>query len=220
VSELPALDEQRLPAGTNAGLAPKPRFLLLYGSGRPNSFTHLLVKEAALLLERLGGEARIFEPQGLPLPESAPADHPKVVELREMLAWADAHLWCSPEYFGTLSAVMKAQLDWMLPVIGGVKVTQDKPLAVAQVCGAGVSHNTSLTLATVGRWLGLVTIPAQLCVAKVQEEFDTNGRMKPSPYYDALVDMAEELFKTTLALRDRREQLLDRYSSRGGAAGH
>ncbi|MBN0509667.1 arsenical resistance protein ArsH, partial [Pseudomonas aeruginosa] len=49
-------------------------------------------------------------------------------------------------------------------------------------------------------------------------EFDEAGRMKPSPYYDRVVDVMEELFKFTLLLRERTEFLVNRYSERKESA--
>jgi hypothetical protein len=68
-----------------------PRILLLYGSLRPRSFSRLLVEEAARLLQAMGGETRIFNPSGLPLPDDAPDTHPKVQELRELAHWVRRH---------------------------------------------------------------------------------------------------------------------------------
>ncbi|MDO4593216.1 MAG: arsenical resistance protein ArsH, partial [Comamonadaceae bacterium] len=65
-----------------------------------------------------------------------------------------------------------------------------------------------------GRWMRLLTIPNQSSVAKAYEEFDEAGRMKPSSYYDRVVDVMEELMKFTLLTRDIAPYLVDRYSER------
>jgi arsenical resistance protein ArsH len=65
----------------------------------------------------------------------------------------------------------------------------------------------------------MVTIPNQSSVAKAFSEFDAEGRMKPSPYYNGIVDVMEELMKFTLLLRDRSDYLTDRYSERVESAG-
>lgn len=192
----------------------KPRILLLYGSTRTRSFSRLLVEEAARLLQHLGAETRVFNPNGLPLPDDAPDTHPKVQELRELVLWSEGQVWCSPERHGAMSAVFKAQIDWIPLTMGAVRPTQGKTLAVMQVCGGSQSFNVVNQLRVLGRWMRMFTIPNQSSVAKAFQEFDEQDRMKPSAYYDRVVDVMEELVKFTLLLRDRSDYLVDRYSER------
>lgn len=191
-----------------------PRILLLYGSLRERSFSRFLTFEAARLLEYLGAEPRIFDPAGLPLADSAPADHPKVAELRELSAWSEGQVWTSPERHGAMTGIMKTQIDWIPLSIGAVRPTQGKTLAVMQVSGGSQSFNAVNQLRVLGRWMRMVTIPNQSSVAKGYEQFDEAGRMKPSAYYDRLVDVMEELVKFTLLIRDRSDVLTSRYSER------
>jgi len=196
----------------------KPRILLLYGSTRERSFSRLVTQEAARLLNEFGAETKIFDPSGLPLPDDAPDTHPKVVELRELMQWSEGQVWCSPERHGSMSAVFKAQIDWVPLALGAVRPTQGKTLAVMQVCGGSQSFNVVNQLRVLGRWMRMFTIPNQSSVAKAFTEFDEAGRMKPSSYYDRLVDVMEELMKFTLLLRDRQDYLVDRYSERKESA--
>ena len=190
------------------------RILMLYGSLRERSYSRLATEEAARILRRLGAEVRIFNPAGLPLPDSVPADHPKVKELRELSMWSEGQVWCSPERHGAMTGIMKAQIDWLPLSLGGVRPTQGRTLAVMQVCGGSQSFNAVNQLRVLGRWMRMVTIPNQSSVAKAFNEFDADGRMKPSPYYNRIVDVMEELMKFTLLLRDRADYLTDRYSER------
>jgi len=192
----------------------KPRILLLYGSTRERSFSRLLVEESARLLEHFGAKVRIFNPSGLPLPDDVPVDHPKVQELRELVLWSEGQVWCSPERHGAMSAVFKAQIDWIPLELGAVRPTQGKTLAVMQVCGGSQSFNVVNQLRVLGRWMRMFTIPNQSSVPKAYMEFDEAGRMKPSPFYDRVVDVMEELVKFTVLLRDRQAFLVDRYSER------
>ena len=196
----------------------KPRILLLYGSTRERSFSRLLVEEASRLLEHFGAETRIFNPSGLPLPDDAPVDHSKVQELRDLVLWSQGQVWCSPERHGSMSAVFKAQIDWVPLELGAVRPTQGKTLAVMQVCGGSQSFNVVTQLRVLGRWMRMFTIPNQSSVPKAYMEFDEAGRMKPSPFYDRVVDVMEELVKFTVLLRDRQEFLVDRYSERKESA--
>ena len=191
-----------------------PKILLLYGSLRKRSFSRLVVEESARLLEELGCETKIFNPSGLPLPDDEDESHPKVQELRELMAWSEGQVWCSPERHGAMTAIMKAQIDWVPLKVGAVRPTQGKTLAVMQVEGGSQSFNVVNQLRVLGRWMRMITIPNQSSVAKAWLEFDENDRMKPSGFYDRIVDVMEELVKFTLMTRDRSDYLVDRYSER------
>jgi arsenic resistance protein ArsH len=195
----------------------KPRILLLYGSTRERSFSRLMVEEAARLLEHFGADTRIFNPSGLPLPDDASTEHPKVQELRDLMHWSEGQVWCSPERHGAMSAVFKAQIDWIPLALGAVRPTQGKTLAVMQVCGGSQSFNVVNQLRVLGRWMRMFTIPNQSSVPKAYLEFDEHDRMRPSALYDRVVDVMEELVKFTLLLRDC-PNLVDRYSERKESA--
>lgn len=212
--DLPDLAKLGLPDGP----AHKPRILLLYGSNRERSYSRLLVQEAARLLERFGAETRIFHPAGLPLPDDAPDSHPKVQELRDLMQWSEGQVWCSPERHGSMSAVFKAQIDWVPLAMGALRPTQGKTLAIMQVSGGSQSFNALNQMRVLGRWMRMLTIPNQSSVAKAFLEFDDAGRMKPSAYYDRVVDVMEELIKFTLLVRGRADYLVDRYSERKESA--
>jgi arsenic resistance protein ArsH len=196
----------------------RPRILLLYGSLRERSYSRFLTQEAARLLESFGAETRIFDPRDVPLPDSVPTDHPKVQELREASLWSEGQVWCSPERHGAISGVMKAQIDWIPLALGSVRPTQGRTLAVMQVSGGSQSFNAVNTLRLLGRWMRMITIPNQSSVPKAFQEFDEAGRMKPSPLYDRVVDVMEELVKFTLLTRDVAAYLTDRYSERKESA--
>lgn len=195
-----------------------PRILLLYGSNRERSYSRFAVLTAGRILEYLGAEVKIFHPKGLPLPEDAETDHPKVQELHELLAWAEGMVWCSPERHGAMSSILKAQIDW-IPLAGGaIRATQGKTLAVMQVSGGSQSFNAVNQMRILGRWMRMITIPNQSSVAKAFLEFEEDGSMKLSSYYDRIVDVMEELYKFTLLTRGQKQYLTDRYSERKESA--
>ena len=191
-----------------------PRILLLYGSLRDRSYSRLVAEESARLLSQFGAEPRTFNPRDLPLPDAVEPDHPKVAELLDLAMWSEGMVWVSPERHGAMSSVLKAQIDWIPLALGGVRPTQGKTLAVMQVCGGSQSFNAVNQMRVLGRWMRMVTIPNQSSVPKAFSEFDEAGRMLPSPFYNRIVDVVEELVKFTWLVRGRSDYLVDRYSER------
>ncbi|WP_280140127.1 arsenical resistance protein ArsH [Phyllobacterium sp. YR620] len=191
-----------------------PRILLLCGSLRKVSYSRMLTQEAARLLQYFGAETRIYDPAGLPLPDDTTPDHPKVQELRELSIWSEGQVWTSPERHGAMTGVMKSQIDWIPLATGSIRPTQGRTLAVMQVSGGSQSFNAVNQMRVLGRWMRMITIPNQSSVAKAYNEFDPDGRMRPSAYYDRVVDVMEELLKFTLLTRDVTGYLTDRYSER------
>ena len=222
--QLPNLDGSFFKFPEQALLSPKqvsthpPRILMLYGSLRERSYSKLLTLESARLLEAMGAEVKVFDPLGLPQPDAAPDTHPKVKELRDLSNWSEGMVWCSPERHGAMTGIMKSQIDWIPLSIGAVRPTQGKTLAVMEVSGGSQSFNAVNQMRILGRWMRMLTIPNQSSVAKAFLEFEEDGRMKPSAYYDRVVDVMEELVKFTLLTRDVSPYLVDRYSERKESA--
>ncbi len=219
---LPALDtrylQKKADALQHACLPHPPRILLLYGSLRERSFSRLATEEAARILRFLGADVKIFDPSDLPLPDQVAGDaHPAVQELRELAIWSEGQVWCSPERHGQITGVMKTQIDHLPLSMGAVRPTQGRTLAVMQVSGGSQSFNSVNTLRLLGRWMRMFTIPNQSSVAKAYQEFDDNGRMRASPYYERIVDVMEELIRFTLLLRPHSQALVNRYSERKAA---
>jgi len=193
----------------------KPRVLMLYGSLREKSFSRLAAEEAGRILTTMGADVKFFNPKGLPLFDSnESAEHPKVIELRELVQWSEAQVWSSPEIHGNMSGVMKTQIDWIPLSIGAVRPTQGKTLAVMQVTGGSQSFNAINNMRILGRWMRMLTIPNQSSIAKAYNEFSDNGIMKASSYRNRIVDVMEELMRFTFLTRDQTEFLVDRYSER------
>lgn len=191
-----------------------PRILFLYGSLRERSYSRLLAEEAARVIQGLGAEVKFFHPKGLPIYGAEPDSHPKVQELRELSLWSEGQVWSSPELHGNLSGLIKTQIDWIPLNIGSTRPTQGKTLAVMQVSGGSQSFNAVNSLRILGRWMRMFTIPNQSSVPKAYQEFNDDGSMKESAYRDRVIDVMEELYRFTILLRERVDELTDRYSER------
>ena len=224
IADLPNIRPDQLDMPSMDKLAPRgdmhhpPRILLLYGSLRERSFSRFLTYEAARVLEHFGAEVKIYDPMELPMVGSVPETHPKVVELRALSLWSEGQVWCSPERHGAITGVMKNQIDWIPLEQGALRPSQGRTLAVMQVCGGSQSFNVVNTMRLLGRWMRMFTIPNQSSVPMAYKEFDEAGRMRPSSYYDRVVDVREELYKFTLLTRGRTDYLTDRYSERSDRA--
>ena len=190
------------------------KILILYGSLRKKSYSRLVAQEARRILIKLGAEVKLYNPTDLPLVDEENSSHPKVLELHELVKWSEGMVWSSPERHGSMTGVMKTQIDWVPLSDGAVRPTQGKTLALMQVNGGSQSFNTVNQLRILGRWMRMLTIPNQSSTPKAWKEFDDNGRMKPSGNYNRIVDVMEELVKFTLITRDIKQNLVDRYSER------
>ncbi|BGO95966.1 hypothetical protein NBRC10512_005450 [Rhodotorula toruloides] len=190
------------------------KVLVLYGSLRQRSFSRLTAYEAARVLARLGADVRVFDPTGLPIKDDVSDKHEKVVELRALSDWSDAHFWCSPEQHGTVTAVFKNQIDWIPLSVGSVRPTQGRTVAVCQVNGGSQSFNVVNLLRVLGRWMRMFAIPNQSSIPMAWKQYTSSDRLLPSSNRDRLVDICEELIKVTLLLRPHFDLLGDRYSER------
>lgn len=196
------------------------RVLVLYGSMRQRSYSHLLAYEASRILFRLGCDVRVYNPSGLPVKDDIQHSHLKVQELRELSKWSDGHIWISPEQHGNLTAVFKNQIDWIPLSTGSVRPTQGRTLAIAQVSGGSQSFNTVNSLRILGRWMRMFVIPNQSSIPKAYTQFtdgdaaEGGSRLIPSGNRDRLVDCMEEFVKYTIVMRPHFQLFGDRFSER------
>jgi len=138
-----------------------------------------------------------------------------IADLKDMLA--EEAMPSGPIVEMVRTGIMKAQIDHLPLEFGGMRPTQGRTLAVMQVSGGSQSFNAVNTLRLLGRWMRMITIPNQSSVAMAFKEFDEAGRMRPSSYYDRIVDVMEELVRFTILTRPHADQLVDRYSERKAA---
>lgn len=210
-SELQAARDFR-PAG--AKHTHPPRVLVLYGTLRPTGFSKALGHECARLGELLGMEMRVFDPQGLPVRDPALQEHPKVVELRSLVAWSEGHVWVGAELHGALCSVFKNQIDWIPLNTASIRPTQGKACVVLQVCGGSQSFNVVNALRLLARWMRMTCVVNQSSVPMAWKQFDDDGRMKDSSLRHRVVDVMEEFVKTVRVNREYADMLTDRYSER------
>jgi NAD(P)H-dependent FMN reductase len=132
--------------------------LLVSGSTRSGSANTAALVTAAALAP--GGVTTVLY-HGL---DTLPAFNPDhdgdrvpgpVAELRRQIEEADAVLFCTPEYAGTLPGSFKNLLDW---TVGGGQLS-DKPVAWVNVAAsANRGHGAQETLETVLGYVGAIVV--------------------------------------------------------------
>ena len=192
------------------------KIVILYGSLRKTSNSKMLAKQVFEILQIYNCNVKIFDPAGLPaMNQDNFHELPtKAKELHDLVKWCDGMVWCSPEIHGSMTGLMKSMIDWIPLSFGAIRPTQSKTLAVMQVSGGSQSFNAVNQMRILGRWMRCITIPNQSSIPHAYKEFDANGNMKPSSYFDRVVDVCEELVKFTHLTKSCREYLVDRYSER------
>ena len=189
------------------------KILVQYGSLRSTSVSRKLALEVQSFLTQFGAEVQIADPN-LPLYNEELRDDPKVQEYMKQVDWAEGFVWISPELHGTISSVLKNQVDWMQLSVGAVRPTQGKTLALFQVEGGSQSFNTVNLMRQMGRWMRMFTIPNQSSIPKAYQEFTEEGQLKDGPFRNRVIDVVEELVKFTELTKDKVDFLTDRYSER------
>jgi chromate reductase len=135
------------------------RVLLVSGSTRLGS-TNTAALRAAQATASRGIIATLYDDLAC-LPAFNPDDDhdplpPQVAALRDLMAAADAVLFCSPEYAGSLPGSFKNLLDW---VVGGGQL-YEKPVAWVNVAPAGRGGGADGTLTVVLGYLGARIVTA------------------------------------------------------------
>ncbi|MGG7101757.1 NADPH-dependent FMN reductase [Rhodococcus sp. 24CO] len=101
--------------------------------------------------------------------------HDEVLALRQLIGEADAVLFCTPEYAGTLPGSFKNLLDW---TVGGTEMT-DKPVAWINVAAPGRGQGALSTLETVLGYVGARLVrPACIAVPVGREALDGDGAIR------------------------------------------
>jgi NAD(P)H-dependent FMN reductase len=129
-----------------------PRLLLITGSTRKDSTNSAALRAAS---ELLTDASATFYDRLAELPAFNPDDDheplpAEVTALRAVIAAADAVVFCTPEYAGTLPGSFKNLLDW---TVGGAEM-DGKPATWINVAGPGRGTGADATLATVLGYVG------------------------------------------------------------------
>ncbi len=133
------------------------RLLLISGSTRATSASTAALRTVAAVAP--DGVITVLYDELSELPAFNPdigddRQPPAVARLRQQLAAADAVLFCTPEYAGTLPGSLKNLLDW---TVGGGEL-YGKPVVSINAANPGRGEGAQATLAVVLGYVGAVTI--------------------------------------------------------------
>jgi chromate reductase, NAD(P)H dehydrogenase (quinone) len=174
------------------------RILGISGSLRRESHNRRLLLEAAELLPA-GVELELFEGLKAVPPYDEDDDvedvHEAVVRLREALAGADAILFATPEYNGSVPGQLKNAVDWASRPVGAGALF-GKPVAVigASTGGFGAVWAQAELQKVLAR-AGARVVEGQVAVPHAHQRLDEDGRLLD----EVLRGEVEELVDALLA---------------------
>jgi chromate reductase len=134
--------------------APRARLLLVSGSTRGASSNTAALRTAAGLSPDCVGAVLYDRIADLPAFGPDAEEPPAVADWRTQQAGANAVLFCTPEYAGTLPGSFKNALDW---TVGGSDL-YGKPVAWINVAAPNRGAGATATLRTVLGYVGAVVI--------------------------------------------------------------
>jgi chromate reductase len=180
------------------------RLLAVSGSLRSASYNTAMLREAAGVAPE-GVEVELYE--GLDRLPPYNEDHdndepaPEVARLRAEIASADAVLFSTPEYNGTLPGQLKHAVDWASRPYGQASSLWGKPVAVI---GASVTDYGALWaqdhLRKALSIAGARVLEGELPIGRVADRFGPDGELDP--------ETRERLAEIVFGLVEHRHQLL------------
>jgi len=186
----------------------KPRIVALAGSTRPASYNQALVRVAAAGAAAAGAEVTIIALADYPMPlyhqpleaESGLPEH--AARLRELFLAHHGILLASPEYNGSLTAVLKNTLDWLSRAQpDGRSPFTNKVAAIMSASPGALGGLRGLVHArSVLNNLGVLVLPRQVAVPAAAHAFGADGELVDEKRAVAVRALGEQLAQTTAAL--------------------
>ena len=173
------------------------RVLAISGSLREGSYNTALLRAAAETAPE-GIEVELYEDlDSVPhYNQDRDTDNPPqaVAELREQINSADAVLFSTPEFNGTVPGALKDLVDWASRPYGHEAALHGKPVAVI---GASVTDYGAVWAQDhLRKALGIAgarVIEAELPVARVAERLDDDGPVSDPETIESLGEIVEAL---------------------------
>ncbi|RDZ29189.1 NADPH-dependent FMN reductase [Lysobacter silvisoli] len=164
---------------------PRPRLLAFAGSLRAASYNRRLVPLLAQGAREAGADVDLIELRDYPLPvydgDIEAAGMPdNVYRLQALMAASDGLLISTPEYNGSMPALVKNTLDWMSRATvegkSGTLLFQDKMAGIVSASPGPLGGIRSLiVLRDALSKLGLLVVPQQVAVGNAAERLPDTG---------------------------------------------
>jgi len=185
------------------------KIVALAGSTRNDSFNKKLAKLAARSAEEEGAEVTLVDLKDYPMPlydgdlEQEQGLPQKAVELKELMVEADAVIYSSPEYNGSLTAVFKNTIDW-LSRPGGPEHSpfRGKTALILSASPGGLGGLRGLRhLREILNNLGVLVIPDQHAVSGAHNVFGDNDEVTDPDLKPKVDGLVKNLLRTTDRLK-------------------
>ncbi len=171
-----------------ATLKAEIKILAFAGSTRENSVNKKLISEAAKITCQMEVNVTVIDLKDYPFPfydadlEAKEGMPTKVKQLRQLLIQNDVILIASPEYNGSLSAVLKNTIDWASRSEAGGssrEAFKGKTFAIMSASPGPLGGALGLVhLRTIIENIGGRVISQQVVVPDAYNAFDEQGRLK------------------------------------------
>jgi NAD(P)H-dependent FMN reductase len=158
------------------------RILAISGSLRRHSYNRRILGVAARAAERAGAAVTLVELGDYPLPLYNPDEHtaaaydPNALRLQRLMTEHDGFLVASPEYNGSLPAVLKNAIDWCSRPSGVYEprgVFSGKAAAIMSAGPGAFGGLRSLShLRAVLTSVGVHVLPTEIAVPRAGDVFD------------------------------------------------
>ncbi|MBK4735170.1 NADPH-dependent FMN reductase [Noviherbaspirillum pedocola] len=186
----------------------KPKILAFAASTRSESFNKKLVRVAAEGARAAGAEVNVIDLRDFTMPiydgdlEAQQGMPEGARALRRLLMEHQGFLIASPEYNGSLPALLKNAIDWTSrPVDGedGLAPYRNKVAVLMSTSPGGFGGLRGLAhVRTILANIGVIVLPDQLAVGKAQEVFAVDGTIANDKQRQMIEDLGRTL-TTTLA---------------------
>lgn len=185
----------------------QPRIIAFAGSTRENSYNKRLVSIAANGARESGAHVKLIDLRDFPMPlfdedlESREGKNEFAREFKQLLMESDGMLISSPEYNGSLSAVLKNAIDWATradegEAPGSLPAFRGKVISLMSASPGGLGGLRGLVhLRAILGGLGCIMLPGQLAVSSAYDAFDDTGNLKNEKQQQQILNQGHELSK-------------------------